>query len=120
MQLLHRLRAVIHHLEKQRPSGIRYSGQTARDHVIDKFWQELGGHRSGHVRIEDLEKMLESLALRFETKPRVFLQGSPVALGIIVERYAVQPEVRTDIPLSRLAIDMAALNMIDSRRSKRH
>src|SRR5205823_4798408 len=72
----------------------------------------------GPVRIEDLKKMSEALALRLQAEQLVLFQGFSVQSGIVIERDAVKSEIGAHAPLWRLTIDVAALDVVQSRGAK--
>ena len=71
------------------------------------------------IRIEDLEEMAEALALGLQAELLVLLQRLAVEDGVVVEGDAVQAEVGAEVALFRLAIEVAALDVIERRGAER-
>src|SRR5579875_488650 len=77
-QLLHRLGAVINHLQEERPALAGDAAKRTDDGIVDEAGQLAGLHRLRLVRIEHFEKMTESLTFGFQAKLLVFLQSGAV------------------------------------------
>src|SRR5262249_61357424 len=71
------------------------------------------------IAVEDLQKMTKSFTFCFEAELLVLLQRLAVNGRVILEGNAVQTEVRAEMAFLRLAIDMAALNVVERRRAER-
>ena len=94
-QLFHRLRAVVDDLEEQRPAGRADTREHPGDHVVEVVRAGSSGATApGDVGVEDLEEVAEALALGLLAELVESLEGREVALEIVVERHAVQAEVR--------------------------
>ena len=111
-QLLHCPGAVIDDLQEERPAGGSHSRERARDRVVDVFWDPPGVHGVRLVRIEHLEKMPKLLSLRFEAERLVLLQRLAIAGRIVVERDAVETEIRAEPAFFRRAFDVPTLDVI--------
>ena len=57
--------------------------------------------------------MAEPLALGLQAELLVFLQGLAVEHGVVVERDAVQAEVGAEVAFVRLAVEVAALDVVE-------
>ncbi len=73
----------------------------------------LGLDRLRPVGIEHFEEVAEALALGLQAELLVLLQGGAVEHRIVVEGDAVQAEVGAERTFLRLAVEMAALDMIE-------
>src|ERR1700694_1835812 len=93
-QLFHRLWAVIDHLEKNRSALRGHAAKRADDGVVDEFGNLASVDRFGAIGIEDFEEVAKAFSLGFETKVLVLRKRLAIQTGIVVERDAVQAEVR--------------------------
>src|SRR6266511_864141 len=119
-QLFHRLWTVIDDFQEDGPPGFRHAGQGAEDVIVEELAQLLRRDAAVHVRVEDFEKMPELLPLRFFTKCLVPKQGLAVLLQVVDERDRVEAQVRAgEIVARAVALDLAALDVVDGRAAKR-
>ena len=77
-QLLHRLRAVVDHLQEQRPALARDAAERADDGVVDEAGQLARLDRLRPVGVEHFEEVAEALALGLQAELLVLLQGGAV------------------------------------------
>jgi len=85
-ELLHGARAVIHDFQKERAASLGHTSQAADDAVIDELAELLRRDAPRDVRIEDLEKVAEVLALGFFAEFFEGDEGSAVLLQIVEKR----------------------------------
>ena len=79
----------------------------------------LGLHRLGTIRVEHLQEMAEALALGLQAELLVLLQGGAVERRVVVEGDAVQAEVGAEAALLRLAVEVAALDVVERGGAER-
>ncbi len=118
-ELLHKLGAVIHHLEKQWSPGLGDTGQIAHDVIVDKVPEFIGINGVGSVGIKHFEKITKALFLGFKAKLAEDLQNLEVAFQIIVKGDRVQTEIGAENTFVRRAFIFAALDVINRCRTKR-
>ena len=110
---------MIDHLEELRPTLRSDAAERADDHIVDELRQFARLDRLRTIRIEDLEEMLESLALGLFPKKLVLLRRLAIERGVVIERDAVEAEVGAEVALIGLAVEVAALDMVQRRRTER-
>ena len=118
-EFFHRARSVIDHLQERRSPGRSDSGQRPSDHVVDEPRQLIRRDGIGDVRIEDLQEVAELLPLAFFAELFELVEHVCVQLQLVVERHRIQTEIDAERSLFRLAIEMPALHVIETRRAKR-
>ncbi len=119
-QLLHRARAVINNLQKERSPRLGHAGQAAEDVVIDEFAELLRRDAAGDVRVEHFQEITELLPFRLFAKFLERQQRLPVRLQLVDERHRIKAEIGArEFSACAVALDLAALDLVDAGRAKR-
>ena len=117
-QLLHRPRAVVDDLQKDRPPGYRDAGQSAGDGIVDELRRGFRRQPLRSIGVEDFQKVAKALALGLFAESAIVLERDQIVVQAVVERDAVQPQIRAAVSLGGLAIDVAALDVVEIRGAK--
>ena len=113
-QLLHGPGAVIDHFEKNGTARGTDARKHPRDHVVDVLGQDFGIDRAGDVGVEHLEEVAKAFSFGLLAKVVKPFEGHDVAVEVVVERHAVQTEVGPPGALFGSAIEVAALDVIET------
>src|SRR5438105_4396549 len=106
-EFLHRARAVIRDLQKDRPATSRNSRQRADDQVVDETPQVVRARAAAGVGIENLQKMLEILRFRFDAELLVRLERCVVEVDVVIWRDGVETQLRAEFSFALAWIDLA-------------
>jgi hypothetical protein len=111
---------VIHNLQKNWPARFRDTGQCAEDVIVDKLAKLFGWDTGIHVRIKDFQEMPESLSFRLFPKLLVPEQRFAILFQLVDEGDRVEAQVRAgEFPATiAVALDLAALDVVDARTSE--